>query len=258
MRKSLLLCIVLFFGLIYTKATTVYVSKSFGFNVNDATSFLQQAFDSGADTIIVDFVGKDWIATPLFVKSNTVIIFEPGVVVMAKNGEFHGDYDCLLTVSNASNVSLIGYGAILRMRKSDYQGSLYSKSEHRHTLKIQALVDNPVENVIVKGFHFELSGGDGILVGGISGYPDHDPVQPKNILIQDVVCDKNHRDAISVTGGENVKIVNAVLKETGGTPPKAGIDWEPDWERLINVGMSNCLMYNNQVSGLMMNLFRPA
>jgi len=256
--KKLFLITIFLFGIIYSNATIVYVSKSFGFNVTDATPFLQKAFDSGADTVIVDYVGKDWIVTPLFVKSNTVIIFEPGVVVMAKKGEFHGENDCLITISNASNISLLGYGATLRMRKSDYQGSSYTKSEWRHTLNIQALVDKPVENITIKGLHFELSGGDGILVAGISGYPNHDPVQPKNIFIQDVVCDKNHRNAISVTGGENVKIVNAVMKETGGTPPQAGIDWEPDWERLVNVSMSNCLMYNNLVTGLMMYLYRPA
>jgi len=261
MKSKTFLPTLIFFILasIQSKASSIAVSKTYGFNTTDATSFLQRAFDSEFDTIVIDYVGKDWVTKPLFVKSNKVLIFEPGVVIMAKAGEFHGESDCLFTITNASNITMIGYGATFRMRKTDYQNSgLYTTSEYRHTLQIQAYVDQPVENITVKGFHFELSGGDGILVSGISGYPDHDPVQPKNVLIQDVVCDRNYRDAISVCGGENVNIVNAVMEGTSGTSPQAGIDWEPDWERQINVGMNNCLFYNNTVTGLQLFLYRPA
>lgn len=106
--------------------------------------------------------------------------------------------------------------------------------------------------------HIEKSGGDGILVGGISGYPSNLPIQPVNVLLQDIVCSDNHRQGISITGAENLRIVNAVLIDTKGTPPQAGIDWEPDWNRLTEVSMQNCYIQNNTVSGLEMYLFRPA
>ena len=73
-----------------------------------------------------------------------------------------------------------------------------------------------------------------------------------------MVCEDNHRQGISVTGGVDIKIVNSVLKDTKGTPPQAGIDWEPDWERLLNVSMTNCYITNNRVTGIDMNLYRPA
>ena len=240
-------------------ASTAVVSKTFGFNEIDATTSIQNAFDSQYDTLIVDFTGKEWIVEPLFARSNKVIVFQPGVILMAKQGEFQGLKEALITITDASNITFLGYGAILRMRKEDYRNtSLYTHSEWRHAINIQALVNKPVENIVIRGFHIEKSGGDGICVAGISGHPSSGPVQPENILIQDIVCDNNHRDGISLTGGIGVKIVNAIIMETKGTFPMAGIDFEPDWERLQNVTMTNCYFYNNSVKGIDMKLYRPA
>ena len=170
-------------------ATTVYVSQTFGYNQIDATTNIQDAINSSYDTIVVDYVGTDWIVKPLYAKSNKVVIFQSGVVLMAKQGEFKEPRTSLFNITNVSNVTLLGYGAIFRMRKSEYQDvNLYTPSEWRHALDIQAYVGMPVENIVIKGIHFEKSGGDGICISGISGYPNSDPVHPKNILIQDVVC----------------------------------------------------------------------
>jgi hypothetical protein len=241
MKKKVFLAAMLICGIGLSYGSTVIVSKTFGFNDADATLNIQNALDSRYDTLVVDYTGKDWIVKPLFAKSNKTLILESGVVLFAKQGEYKDVHDALFTITDVTNFSLIGYGAIFRMRKADYQNaSLYTHSEWRHALDIQAKVGKPVENIVVKGLRFEKSGGDGICVAGVAGYPTSEPVQPKNILIQDVVCDDNHRQGISVTGGVDVKIVNTILKDTKGTPPQAGIDWEPDWERLLDVSMTNC------------------
>ena len=259
MKKIFLISLLLYIPISLLYATTVYVSQTFGYNQIDATTNIQDAINSSYDTIVVDYVGTDWIVKPLYAKSNKVVIFQSGVVLMAKQGEFKEPRTSLFNITNVSNVTLLGYGAIFRMRKSEYQDvNLYTPSEWRHALDIQAYVGMPVENIVIKGIHFEKSGGDGICISGISGYPNSDPVQPKNILIQDVVCDDNHRQGISVTGGENVKIMNSVLQNTRGTAPEAGMDWEPDWERLVNVGMTNCYFFNNRIKGIEMHLYRPA
>lgn len=259
MKKIFLISLLLYIPISLLYATTVYVSQTFGYNQIDATTNIQDAINSSYDTIVVDYVGTDWIVKPLYAKSNKVVIFQSGVVLMAKQGEFKEPRTSLFNITNVSNVTLLGYGAIFRMRKSEYQDvNLYTPSEWRHALDIQAYVGMPVENIVIKGIHFEKSGGDGICISGISGYPNSDPVQPKNILIQDVVCDDNHRQGISLTGGENVKIMNSVLQNTRGTAPEAGMDWEPDWERLVNVGMTNCYFFNNRIKGIEMHLYRPA
>ena len=257
--KKLILIFFVCSGVCNTIFASKIVLNSLVFNPTDVTSVIQNAFNSTNDTIVVKNVGQPWVVRPLFARSNKVIIFEPGVILFAKQGEFQDLRVSLFNITNVSNVTIIGYGATFRMRKSDYQDTaLYTHSDWRHTIDVQAFVGMPVENIIIKGLHLEKSGGDGISISGISGYPNNNPVQPKNILIQDVVCEDNHRQGISVTGGEQVSIVNTVLKDTRGTAPESGVDWEPDWERLVDVSMTNCYFSNNRISGMTFYLFRPA
>lgn len=87
------------------------------------------------------------------------------------------------------------------------------------------------------------SGGDGIYLGaGKNGEPN------QNIVIRDVVCDKNYRQGISVITAQDLLIENVILSNTGGTPPQAGIDFEPNrpTELLSNCVMRNCVIENNR------------
>ena len=105
-----------------------------GFNAEDATKCLQSAIDSGAKKVVVPFMGTEWIGRPIRLRSNLELAFEPGVVVLAKKGEFRGKGDSLFAAADAENITLRGYGTTLRMRKKDYQHSPYTKAEWRMTL----------------------------------------------------------------------------------------------------------------------------
>src|SRR5688572_2033662 len=98
-----------------------------GFDPKDSTRFLQAAINSGAKTVIVSNMGADWIITPITLAGDQEIIFEPGVVVTAKPGEFHGTHDSLFRADSKTGITLIGYGATLRMQKADYQSDKYQK-----------------------------------------------------------------------------------------------------------------------------------
>ncbi len=89
---------------------------------------------SGAEKVIVPYVGSDWIVRPIKLASNQDVVFEPGVVVMAKKGHFKDKLDCLFIIYRGRNVTLRGYGATLRMRKKDYSGKEYKKSQWRHVI----------------------------------------------------------------------------------------------------------------------------
>ena len=91
------------------------------------------------------------ITRPLRINgSNRVIMLEPGTVIQAKRGEFHGSQDSLFLIAGATNVTLRGrdifhHGGrdfstkavlqsvpLLKMWKSDYANhSLYSQAEWR-------------------------------------------------------------------------------------------------------------------------------
>jgi len=221
-----------------------------GFNETDSTDAVQGAIDSGAGKVIIPYVGKEWVVGPIKLAGNQEIVFEPGVVVIAKKGAFKGKYDCLFSAHSLSNITLRGYGAVLQMRKDDYKSLLYKKSEHRHVVEFRSC-----ENINILGLSLESSGGDGIFIGTITTTP-YPPC--RNVLIRDCICDNNYRQGISVTSVDKLLIENCVLKNTVGTSPSAGIDLEPNHggNMLVNVVISNCISEGNAGSGFIASISR--
>ena len=211
-----------------------------GFNEEDSTEALQAAINSGAQKLIVENMGKPWIVRPMSLASNQEIIFEEGCEVLAKRGEFEGRNDTLFTARGVENVTIRGYGATWRMWREDYDNpELYEKAEWRHCLALRG-----VDGVNVYGLTLRESGGDGIYfgAGGVTNF---------NVHIKDVICDSNYRQGISVITAENLLIEDTIMRNTSGTPPQAGIDFEPNnpEERLVNIVMRNCLTENNNSTG---------
>lgn len=217
-----------------------------GFDPVDSTEALQSAIDSGAARVIVEDMGTPWIVTPIKAASNQEIVFEKGVVVEAKRGEFKGRKDSLFSIRLKENVSLIGYGATLRMWREDYDAPPYERAEWRHVVDIGSS-----SNVNIFGLTLAESGGDGIYVGAAKR-----GVATKNVHIKDVVCDRNYRQGISVITVENLLIENTVMKNTAGARPEAGIDFEPNYadEKIVNVVMRNCVSENNRGIGYLFSL----
>ena len=208
--------------------------SDFGWNAEDATEIVQAALDSGAKRVVFDNKGAPWIVKPVKAHSNTDIVFEDGVELLAKKGEFHGKRDFLLDMSYATNSTLTGLGekgGVLRMRKADYQKPPYSHSEWRYALSLLGAVRVKVENM-----SFVESGGDGICLGR----------DAQDIVIRKCRCVENHRQGISVCSAKNLLIEDCLLVNTSGTPPSAGIDFEPDHARHR---ISNCVMRNCRIEG---------
>jgi hypothetical protein len=219
----------------------------------DCTTEIQAALDSPAAHTIV-FTARTWTTQPLHVtRNNTRLLFAPGALVLAKEGAYHGISDSLFSVYVSTNLTISGYGATWRMRRDDYNNSaLYSHSEGRHGLSLMGCRD-----CVVEGLRIELSGGDGISVWKgheyVPGDPGADYCTPAmahenpacacvNLLVRDVVCDKNYRQGMSVMLAENLLVVNSIFSNTAGTPPAAGLDIEPDHPnyRFVNVSFRNC------------------
>jgi hypothetical protein len=217
-----------------------------GFNAQDATDCLQSAIDSGVKKVVVPFMGTEWVVRPIRLRGNLELVFEPGVVVLAKQGEFRGKGDSLFAAADAENITLRGYGATLRMRKKDYQHSPYEKAEWRMTLDFGGC-----RKIAVEGLRLESSGGDGIYIGATSKQPFCE-----DVVIRDATCHDHHRQGISVISAVNLLIENCILSGTGGTAPEAGIDFEPNspGERLKNCVVRNCTMADNTGAGILVYL----
>ena len=218
-----------------------------GFDAADSTAYLQAAIDSGAAKLIVEKMPSPWVVTPLKAASNQHIVFEAGAVLLAKRGEFVGRSDRLFAVDGVENVRITGYGATLRMWRDDYargkdgKGRDYRRGEWRHTLSVSGS-----RNVFIEGLTLEESGGDGIYIS--SQTPEK---TSRDVVIRDCVCDRNHRQGISVISAENLLVENCVFKNTKGTAPEDGVDFEPNnpSDRFVNCVFRNCVSENNAGNG---------
>jgi len=214
-----------------------------GFDEDDSTDALQGAINSGARNVIIPYMGSDWIVRPIRLVSNQEILFDPGVVITAKKGEFKLTSDNLFKAENKSNVTLRGYGATLKMQKEDYIKPDYPQGQWRMIINLAGCT-----NIKVLGLTLKDSGGDGVYIGETKVYGDR-PSQ--NIVIRDCIFDNNYRQGISVESVENLRVDNCIFKNTSGTLPSAGIDIEPHNTKgkLTDIVISNCISANNEGAG---------
>jgi len=165
------------------------------------------------------------VVRPLFItRSNLRVEFEPGVQLVAKKDEFHGLNDCLLTLDNVTNVTLTGYGAVLRMHRADYaiprwpggcpSCGPYTKAEWRSGISLAG-----VANVLVEGLVVRESGGDGMI---ISGHADDDGKVSRDVHVRDCTFERNYRQGMSVISAANLLVENVTFSFTNGTAPMAG------------------------------------
>jgi len=208
-----------------------------GYDSADCTKSLQKALNSGVKKLIISKQDGPWLVKKtLLLPSNIEIIFEDGAEIKAASGCFKRIVDSLMKARSRKNIVLRGKG-IITMRKADYQNpKLYKPGEHRHTLGIFSC-----ENVKITDLTLQKSGGDGIYVNNV-----------KNILIDKVILDDHHRQGISVISAENLLIRDCIIKNTKGTAPECGIDFEPNRpnEKLINCRVINCRFEDNANSAI--------
>ena len=213
-----------------------------GFSEKDSTEILQAALDSGVSVLTIDKQETPWIVRPLKIPSNIEVVLDDEVTVEAKEGEFFGLVDSLLTITGENVILRGGRGSVLKMRKKDYQNPPYELSEWRHAVRLHG-----VRNVVIRDLTIRASGGDGIYVGaGEDGGPC------ENVVVRNVFCDDNNRQGISVVSARGLLIEDCVLANTSGLPPQAGIDIEPNKpdQCLVDCVVRRCLMANNSGDGI--------
>ncbi|HHJ49568.1 MAG TPA: T9SS type A sorting domain-containing protein [Phaeodactylibacter sp.] len=250
MKTKLFTLVLLSLFALKTQASSILAS-SFGWNGQDDTQALYDAFTFEADTLIVDLQDGDWISGPLIFEENVndkVIIFEAGVVLRALEGAYDDMlYRGLLTFFNCQHVTLIGYGARLQMNKEEYI-ALNDGSEWRHTIALRGC-----RNVKIFGLELVSSGGDGIEISGLW----QQAVPSEDIHIKNCKIDDNYRQGISITSAKNVLIEHCEITNTSGTPPAFGIDLEPDntYDQLDNIRIQSCRISGNEGGGLLCSLW---
>lgn len=102
-------------------------------------------------------------------------------------------------------------------------------------------------NVVIKDIHISNCWGDGIYMGteSESGYC-------QNITIDNVVCDSNRRQGISVISVKGLVVRNSQGNNTRGTEPQSGMDIEPNFNTqfLHDIVIENFRTSNNAGYGI--------
>lgn len=218
-----------------------------GFNSTDSTEFLQAAINSRVKRLVIDRQESAWVTRPLTGVSDQEIVFEEAAELVALKGGFRDKGDCLLSFHDCNHVAIRGVQkadgkpARLRMHKEDYQSDKYEKSEWRH-----GVVFSGCQGVLIQDLAIEHTGGDGIYLGA-----SYNRGPNRNVIIRRVDCNGNHRQGISVISVENLLIEGCLLRNTGGTEPQAGIDFEPNGsdDLLVNCVLRHCIAEQNRGTG---------
>ena len=253
-QKYLIFFLTLIAGLsVSTKAALADIVVKWQKNNNHVN--IQKAIDSGDDTIIIPKASQPWlVGDSIYAKKpNQKIIFKPGVVLQAQQGAFKNKTSSMVIVE-ADNVTLSGYDATFKMRKTDYQNpNLYTPSQFRHNILIRG-----ANNFAIEGLTLKDSGGDGISVthGRRASKTQIPAKRYSSGTIKDVVADNNHRQGISIMSAKDLLVENSTFKNTSGTRPSAGVDIEPDydWQKLINIKFKNTNFIDNDRHGIQIGL----
>ncbi|MEQ7802650.1 right-handed parallel beta-helix repeat-containing protein [Pedobacter sp. ASV1-7] len=143
-----------------------------------------------------------------------------------------GNYS-IVRIHNVSNVSIEG-GTIIGER----QEHVGTSGEWGMGIDIRRGI-----GVVIKDIRISDCWGDGIYIGQES----------KNLLVDNIVCDNNRRQGISVINCDGLIIQNSTFKNTNGAAPAAGIDLEPNEnDKASNIQIMKCRFENNSGLGLHM------
>ncbi len=210
----------------------------------DDTAVFRRALDSMASqrqVLYVPVSRKPYTVRPLAVPSHTKLCLSAGVVIQAAPG--YGEYDCLLNIKDVTDVTISGYSATLQMPKQEY-----TEGQWRHCLSIRGAT-----SVLVKGLSCNNSGGDGVYISGSAVKP-----YSEGIVIEDVTCDDNRRQGMSIISAQNLLVSQSRFTNTKGTNPQDGIDLEPNQpiDRLVNVRIEDCVTAGNAGDGVCVSLAR--
>jgi hypothetical protein len=208
----------------------------------DDTAVLQRALIISAArgwTLRIPAPPRPYRVRPLKIPSNTSLVLEKGVIIQAVPG-FRTN-ECLLNLDNVTNVSITGYGATLAMPKAEY-----TEGEYRHALAIHGSA-----NVTIRGLACTNSGGDGIYISGGDSKP-----YSENIIIEDVSCNNNRRQGMSIISAQNLLVRRCRFISTNGTAPEDGIDLEPNGptDRLVNIRIEDCVTSGNKGDGICVSI----
>ena len=211
-----------------------------GDGVTNDTSAIAQALSvhntinipAGVFLIDADVSLKPRNNTKIYMDSQTVLKTIP-------NASTHYE---LFDLIDKENITISG-GTLIGDRDA-HQGT---EGEWGHGINMRG-----VKNITIRNLKSQDFWGDGIYLG-ISVATGN---TNRNVRLDNVHCDNNRRQGLSVVTVDGLYGDNVTLSNTNGTLPEAGVDFEPNNsnEPLDNIYFNNLTTYGNAGSGILFHL----
>jgi len=175
----------------------------------------------------------------LEIPSNRTIIMQENTILKALPHN-QGQYN-LFAITTKKNVKIVG-GVIDGNRQENESAS----GESGHGLGIRSS-----KNVEIYGTKIINCWGDGIYIGATGEVRICEDLRFDNII-----CDNNRRQGVSLITGKNITFNNPILKNTNGTAPQSGFCIEPNDNLglLENIKVNEIYTENNAGSGITISL----
>ena len=199
--------------------SSVTTSETAGFDVtkvgatgsdsSDDTQAIQNALDKYDSVYIPDGTYYINVDRMLHLNSGQTLTLSEGATLQAMPTA--SGYYRIITISNVTDVAVSG-GRIVGDR------TVHTGSSGEWGMGIA--VENGSKDVAISNIAISNCWGDGVFLG--------DGATVSNVTLDNVVCDNNRRQGLSITNAVHVTITDCTFKNTNGTAPEAGIDIEPD------------------------------
>lgn len=172
------------------------------------------------------------------IPSYTTMVFEEGTVVEGMGTL--GTTEKMMYMYDVGNIIIRGHGVTFKDLRQNY-----TSGQHRHIFSLEGVI-----NVVIEGMAANDSGGDGFYLGAGS----YRKVS-ENVKFIDVSANNNRRHGMAITTAKNLDIINAVLTNTIGEGPQAGLNFEPNnaENRLEGIRVENPRTAGNTGPGIVVS-----
>jgi len=206
-------------------------------DTSDLTNIIQESIDKYPIIIFPDF-GIRINKSGLRLRSNSLLIFREKSQLTIEPNDLKRY--AILHIERVENVTvyhpkLIGDKFLHTGTKGEWGMGIFVSGS---------------KNISIYKPHIRNTWGDGIYIGRTKN------ISCENVQIYDADIDNGRRNGISIISGNNILIDNAIVSNTYGTNPMAGIDVEPNNNNdfLKNITLKNIYTFNNKNSGIILSL----
>jgi hypothetical protein len=223
--------------------STAVLLSSFGAagTGGDDTAVIQRAINATAaasHVLRVPVGAKPYNVGPITIPSHANVCFDARVDVEARSG--WGQFDRMWTIADATNVTMMGYGATFHMNTALYATD--TDPEYRHCVAILGST-----NVHVAGMTCRTFGGDGLYVGGGSSKSYSETVD-----VEDFTSDGATRDGLTFISAKD-----AYVRTSHFNNGHTAVDMEPNasTDRLDNIHLEDSDSTGNDYGGVNVSIY---